>query len=499
MKDIERRVWLVTFAALLVFVIYETVKTVLFPHLSIISSHTITVIVVAVMTFLVSRFALGRYSQALAEVQRQTAITEETNRLMAGVLATMREGVVIVNSQHGIALYNEAAARIFKLRETDAAKPTGLAAQGSSPEPARDNANELSENVLIGSQSAGEEPTKVGTLNARGQSAGEEPTKVGTLNTRGPAREYRLTDATRDPAINSAFRRALEDKTPVELRVEMADREHRNFQLNVAPLGGDLAVGVFFDITQLERLERVRREFFANLSHELRTPLTAILAYSETLLTGAINDPDHNTRFLDTLYKHAMRMNELISDISDLSAIESGQIELTLKPVNLRRAVADVVTLLESRRADTSVSITASVPTHLRVQADRTRLEQILYNLVDNAVKFNRPDGSVHITAEQSEGHAVMSVEDTGVGISASDLPRVFERLYRGDKSRSRRTEGSGLGLAIVKHLVQAHGGEVSVSSELGRGSRFTFTLPVASQEKEPAESISPEMSDVDA
>ncbi len=468
MKDIERRVWLVTFAALLVFVIYETVKTVLFPHLSLISSHTITVIVVAVMTFLVSRYALGRYSQALAEVQRQTAITEKTNRLMAGVLATMREGVVIVNSQHGIALYNEAAARIFKLRETDAAK---VVAQGSSPEPARDTANELSENLLGRSQTAASDS----------------------------AREYRLTDATRDPAINSAFRRALDEKTPIELCVEMADREHRSFQLNVAPLGGDLAVGVFFDITQLERLERVRREFFANLSHELRTPLTAILAYSETLLTGAIDDPEHNTRFLDTLYKHATRMNELISDISDLSAIESGQIELTLKPVNLRRAVADVVMLLESRRADNTVKITASVPTHLRVQADRTRLEQILYNLVDNAVKFNRPDGSVHITAEESEGHAVISVQDTGVGISASDLPRVFERLYRGDKSRSRKTEGSGLGLAIVKHLVQAHGGEVSVSSELGHGSRFTFTLQAASQETGTTESASPEMSAVDA
>jgi two-component system, OmpR family, phosphate regulon sensor histidine kinase PhoR len=469
MKDIERRVWLVTLAALLLFAIYETVKTVLFPSLSIINSHIITVIVVVVMTFLVSRYALGRYSQALAEVQRQTAITEETNRLMAGVLATMREGVVIVNSQLGIALYNEAAARIFKLRETEAAKP---AAQESSVGPTR--ANDLSQNVFAESQS-----------------------EAGTA--RDSAREYRLTDATRDPAINSAFRSALEDKTPVELRVEMADREHRSFQLNVAPLGGDLAVGVFFDITQLERLERVRREFFANLSHELRTPLTAILAYSETLLTGAIDDPEHNTRFLDTLYKHATRMNELISDISDLSAIESGQIELALKPVNLRRAVADVVMLLESRRADTKVSITASVPTHLRVQADRTRLEQILYNLVDNAVKFNHPEGSVHIVAYESAGKVVIRVQDTGLGISASDLPRVFERLYRGDKSRSRKTEGSGLGLAIVKHLVQAHGGEVSVSSELGRGSQFTFTLPAASQETDTPESISPEMSAVDA
>lgn len=474
MKDIERRVWLVTLAALLVFVIYETVKTLLFPGLSIINSHIITVIVVAGMTFLVSRYALRRYSQALGEVQRQTAITEETNRLMAGVLATMREGVVIVNSHRGIALYNEAAARLFNLPKSEAAKATAPAAPTKPTAPTALSPNVLSPDEPIESQSA-------------------------ASISRDSAREYRLTEATRDPAINSAFRRALEDKTPVELRVDMADREHRSFQLNVAPLGGSLAVGVFFDITQLERLERVRREFFANLSHELRTPLTAILAYSETLLTAAADDPEHSARFLDKLYKHATRMNELISDISDLSAIESGQIELALKPVNLRRAVADVVILLESRRADTDISITASVPTHLRVRADRTRLEQILYNLVDNAVKFNRPNGSVHIVADESAGKVVITIQDTGAGISASDLPRVFERLYRGDKSRSRKTEGSGLGLAIVKHLVQAHGGEVSVSSELGRGSRFTFTMPAAFEEKDSTESTEPDMSAVDA
>jgi two-component system phosphate regulon sensor histidine kinase PhoR len=455
MNDIARRVWIVTFGALLTFVVYEVIKTVLFPHISIINSHIITVVVVAVITFFVSRYALDRYGRALAEVQRQTAITEETNRLLAGVLATMREAVVIVDSQMKIALYNEAASRIFKLPVAEAGKP-GARRRLSPP-----------------------------TLGARDDL--EAPGDIST-------RAFRLTDASRDPAINDAFRRALEDKASVELRVEMSGREPRSFQLNVAPLNPELAVGVFFDIDQLEKLERVRREFFANLSHELRTPLTAILAYSETLLTGAMDDPEHGTRFLDKLYKHATRMNELISNISDLSAIESGQIELALKPVNLRRTVADVVALLESRRIDSSVSITASIPTHLRAQADRTRLEQILYNLVDNAVKFNRQGGSVHINAEERGDHISIVIEDTGQGISASDLPRVFERLYRGDKSRSRKMEGSGLGLAIVKHLVQAHGGEVSAWSEVGRGSRFTFTLPVAARD-EASDSITREVS----
>ena len=433
MKDLERRVWLVTFAALLIFVLYEIIKTVLFPHISIINSHLITVIVVSLMTFFVSRYALARHGRALVEIQRQTALTEETNRLMAGVLATMREAVVIVDSKMRIALYNEAAAQVFKLPAGDAGK-TGAAALSS---------------------------------------AGDA------------ARAHRLTDATRDPAINSAFTRVFEEKAPIELRVEMADRERRSFQLNVAPLGSDLAVGVFFNITQLEKLERVRREFFANLSHELRTPLTAMLACSETLLAGAIDESSNRNRFLEALYKHAQRMSDLMAGISDLSAIESGQIEPTLKPLRLRRVVADVLAMVESRRPDTDITLNAFIPDDLFAQADRMRLEQILYNLVDNAVKFNQPGGSVNISAKAEAGNVVICVEDTGAGIAASDLPRVFERLFRGDKSRSRKAEGTGLGLAIVKHLVRAHGGDVSVTSDLGRGSRFTFTLPVASQAAE--------------
>ena len=319
-----------------------------------------------------------------------------------------------------------------------------------------------------------------GPVTERSQLVGDDP-----LSDAGHAiRAYRLTDATRDPAINSAFRRALEDKTPVELRVEMADREHRNFQLNVAPLGGDLAVGVFFDITQLERLERVRREFFANLSHELRTPLTAILAYADTLESGGFDDPQNSKRFIEKLQKHATRMSKLISDISDLSAIESGEIHLALEPIRLRGAVADIVALAEARRRDCAVSFCLSVPKNLFVQADRSRLEQILSNLIDNAVKFNRPGGLVTIKAENMGEKAVVVIEDTGVGIPTSDLRRIFERLYRADKSRSSRIEGTGLGLAIVKHLVQAHCGEITATSELGRGSRFTFTLPIAHAEK---------------
>ena len=440
---------MVTLAALLIFVVYETIKTALFPDLSVISSHVITVIVVAVMTFFVSRYALSRYSQALSETERQTRITQETNTLLAGVLATMREAVVIVDSQMRVALYNDAAAAMFKLPPKNAGRPHAHLS------PAIDDAlSETEPKIITNSTAPGDNPS------------------------------YRLTSVTRDPAINSAFKSVLEDKAPVELQVQMADRDHRSFQLNVASLG-DLAVGVFFDITQLERLERVRREFFANLSHELRTPLTAMLACSETLMDGALDDPDARTRFVEVLHKHATRMSALISDISDLSAIESGQFELTLERLRLRRVVSEIVALAKSQRAATDISFSITIPDNILVEADRTRLEQILYNMIDNAVKFNRPGGSVSISADETAGRVAISIEDTGAGIAALDLPRVFERLYRGDKSRSRKTEGAGLGLAIVKHLVHAHGGELTVVSELGQGSRFTFTLSSAPQTAE--------------
>ena len=441
MNDLARRVWLVTFAAVLTFAGYEAIKTVLFPWMSVTTSHVVTVVVVGVLVFFMSRYALSRYSAALRETERQTVMTEETNRLLSAVLATMREGVLVVNSAMRIVVYNGAAARIVRLPDTVAGERQGGGETGV--------------------------PFKLIEDAAQHSSIPASPS-------------YRLVDATRNPAVNEAFRRAFDERSAVEARVEMADRSSRSYQLNVAPLGSDLVVGVFFDITQMERLERVRREFFANLSHELRTPLTAILAYSETLLAGAIDDRENNTRFIEKLHKHAARMSELISDISDLSAIESGNVKLALGPVRLKGVVTEVIALTEARHGDRNLSFTVSVPEQLVVRADRTRLEQILYNLIDNAVKFNRPGGSVTVRAEEDGSRVSVRVEDTGAGIAAADLPRVFERLYRTDKSRSRKVEGTGLGLAIVKHLVQAHGGEVSAASEIGRGSSFTFTLPLA-------------------
>src|SRR5215510_12599471 len=366
MQDLAKRVWLVTLTALLLFV-YETLKTLLFPNLSIISSHVITVIVVAVLAFVVSRYALGRYSPALADIQRQISITEESNRLLGSVLATMQEAVIIVDSRMRVALFNDAAAGVFKIRSGE-----------------------------VGGAGIAKRPNADVVDNGRRSEAYFAPVKLDLAES---TREYRLTDVTRDPAINAAFSRVLTSKAPTEIKVEMAARNHRSFQLNVAPLGRDLAVGVFFDITQLERLERIRREFFANLSHELRTPLTAILAYSETLMTGARDDLINSGRFIEKLHKHAARMSELISDISDLSAIESGQVTLSPGPVKLHNVVVDVINLLEARRTDDNISFSVEIDESIFVQADRTRLEQILSNLIDNAMKFNHPEGHVTVSA----------------------------------------------------------------------------------------------------
>jgi len=357
----------------------------------------------------------------------------------------MREGILIVNGHMDIILYNAAATSIVRLpaESCTVATEAGSGGPGSAP------------------------------------SSGQR---------------LRLIDATRDPSINDAFRKVLDERVSVEIRVELIGRGPRIYRLRVTPLGEGLAAGFFFDITELERLERIRREFFTNLSHEVRTPLTAILAYADTLEAGGFDDPQNSKRFIEKLHKHATRMSKLISDISDLSAIESGEIHLALEPIQLRGLVTEVIALSEARRRDCVVSFSLSVPSDLFVHADRTRLEQILSNLIDNAMKFNRSGGLVTVTAEQAGEQAVVVVEDTGIGIAASDLPRIFERLYRADKSRSNRIEGTGLGLAIVKHLVQAHGSEITVTSELGRGSRFTFTLPIASVEEKLIESIQAEL-----
>jgi two-component system phosphate regulon sensor histidine kinase PhoR len=245
--------------------------------------------------------------------------------------------------------------------------------------------------------------------------------------------------------------------------------------------GGSGVVMVLHDVTALRQLERVRTEFVANVSHELRTPLTAIQGYLETLLSGALEEPDNARRFLEIVLRHSERLGRLLNDLTDLSNIELGKVVLRREPVRLEEVVAPVVAIIAPRAARSGVTVTAHIPAELpAVTADRDRLAQILINLVDNAVKYTPEGGTVTVTAEpRADGLIEVVVADTGIGIPAADLPRITERFYRVDKARSRELGGTGLGLAIVKHLVMAHGGDLRIESREGEGTTIRFALPI--------------------
>lgn len=293
----------------------------------------------------------------------------------------------------------------------------------------------------------------------------------------------RLTELTRNPAIYDAFLDGVRGTERAGVKVETYDPERKVFDLRVVPLraaSGNAvtgAVGVFFDVTRLERLENIRQEFLSNVSHELRTPLTSIVALSETLEVGAIDDRQNNRRFLAIIQKNAARMHRLIDDILELSAIEAGNVKLQPEPVRLRLLVEDIAGSLTAAATARNVTVRNLVQPEVEVFADPHRLMQMLTNLIDNAIKFNRDEGTVSISFKQDERDRIL-VEDTGEGIPTHHLDRLFERFYRVDRARSRELGGTGLGLAIVKHLARSHGGEVSVQSRFGEGTQFTIELP---------------------
>ncbi|HEV2704346.1 MAG TPA: ATP-binding protein [Pyrinomonadaceae bacterium] len=303
-----------------------------------------------------------------------------------------------------------------------------------------------------------------------------------------PFMPRRLSELTRNPAVYSAFAAAVARGERTEVKIETPEAERRVFDLHVAPLGqapktaGETArgaVGVFFDITRLERLEHVRQEFLSNVSHELRTPLTAILTFVETLEEGAVDEPENNRRFLAVIRRNAERMHNLINDILELSAIETGTVAVELAPVRLSTLVGDCATALAARASERGVELCNLVPAETIVHADPRRLEQMLTNLIDNAVKFSAERSCVTVSHERTAGRDRISVTDAGEGIAPEHLARIFERFYRVDRARSRALGGTGLGLAIVKHLARAHGGEANVRSTPGHGSTFTIELPV--------------------
>ena len=304
-------------------------------------------------------------------------------------------------------------------------------------------------------------------------------------NIEGAIDSRRLTELTRNPAVYDAFLDAVKGIERGGVKVETYKDGRRIFDLRVVPLRSpdsaqiSGAVGVFFDITRLERLEIVRQEFLSNVSHELRTPLTSIIALAETLEHGAIDDGENNRRFLSIIQKNAARMQRLIEDILELSAIEAGNVNVNRERIRLRSLVDDVIVSLSAGAMNRNITVQNLVKSDAFVDADPHRLIQMLTNLVDNAIKFSRDYGSVVVRHESGDADRI-SVEDSGEGIAPQHLDRLFERFYRVDRARSRELGGTGLGLAIVKHLARAHGGEVTVKSRVGEGTRFTIELPPA-------------------
>lgn len=293
----------------------------------------------------------------------------------------------------------------------------------------------------------------------------------------------RLTELTRNPVIYSAFLDGLKGIERSGVKVETHGPERQIFDLRVVPIGtangngAEGALGVFFDITRTERLEIVRQEFLSNVSHELRTPLTAIIAFVETLENGAMEDAESSQRFLAIIRKNASRMHSLIDDILELTAIEGGNVQLRAARVDLFALVEDVCASLAAKAAAQNVTLKNNVDPEVMVYADERRLEQMLTNLIDNGIKFSREHGIVSISHESGTRDKIL-VRDDGDGIPSQHLERLFERFYRVDRARSQDMGGTGLGLAIVKHLALLHHGEVTVTSELGKGSTFTIHLP---------------------
>jgi len=319
-------------------------------------------------------------------------------------------------------------------------------------------------------------------LDAEGRVAHVNPALRQMLLLPGDAAGKLLLEVIRHAELKALLDAARRDRKPAHGEIELGGLKPRRLLVHVAPLEGQgpSVLAVFWDVTEMRRLETVRRDFVANVSHELRTPVTAIRSAAETLTKALSKDPEAAERFVDIIGRNSERLNALVEDLLDLSRIESRELRLSLEPLSVSAVVGHVLSLFEDRAAKRRVRLIESVPADMpRVRADRRALEQLLTNLVDNAVKYGGEGAEVRVRAERGSGTVRLVVEDTGPGIEERHLPRVFERFYRVDAGRSRELGGTGLGLSIVKHLAEAMGGAVGVESAAGKGSKFSVTLPV--------------------
>ncbi len=299
-----------------------------------------------------------------------------------------------------------------------------------------------------------------------------------------------LVEVVRQTEMIEAVRKVLAGEPRVEAEIATGTLRQHFFAATVAAVrAGETsgAVVVLHDITELRKLERVRRDFVANVSHEFRTPLTAIQGFAETLLAGAMNDPQHRGRFLEIIVEHSRRLARLTEDLLMLSKMDADRLELEIRRVSVAQLIESCMETSRHRAAEKEIAISVTpfngVPD---VAGDRRRLAEVLQNLLDNATQYTLARGQIAVSAEARDAEVVFTVADTGIGIPTADQPRIFERFYRVDAARSRELGGTGLGLSIAKHIVEVHGGRIWVESEVGRGSQFHFSIPIFDATRNP-------------
>lgn len=293
-----------------------------------------------------------------------------------------------------------------------------------------------------------------------------------------------LLEIARDPTLERLITDVLSSDGPVRCELALDDSQLELHAVATKNESGNItgALVLFHDITELKKMDQVRRDFVANVSHELRTPLSIVRGYIETLLDSPETTEEELTRILRVMERHSNRLELLVEDLLTLAQLESANPNLHVERVDLSDLFREMIRDWEKKLGNKQLSIVVDVPPNLStIRVDATRLQEAIYNLLDNAVKYSREHGEIRLSARPRDGEIELSVSDDGIGIAKEDLPRIFERFYRADKARSAdKVSGTGLGLAIVKHIAQLHGGRVEAESELEKGTTIRVMLPRA-------------------
>ena len=291
--------------------------------------------------------------------------------------------------------------------------------------------------------------------------------------------QHPLIEAIRDPALGRLLEQAKKTSEAAFDEIRLTGEIERETEIIVVPVANEYLV-VIHDVSQLRKLEQIRADFVANVSHELRTPLTSIQGYAETLLNGTLSDTEMSQRFVAKILQQSSQLSQLISDLLDLSRIESGAIELKLAPCKMTEFQEPIISLFGPAFDEFNMTFEWQIPDDLPTPlVDKLLIEQVFVNLIDNALKYTPQGGSITVSGETNESEVIIYVSDTGIGITSDALPRIFERFYRVDKGRSREMGGTGLGLSITKHILLQHGGRIWAESVFGKGSVFKFALPL--------------------